>query len=63
MQTNDVVVQSLLPAVGAAVLAGLVAGMPRGAFVVVCRLAVTALGLALTFRLGPHRRDVPLPAA
>ncbi|GMA23425.1 MFS transporter [Luteimicrobium album] len=64
MQTNDVVVQSLVLAVGAAVFAALVAGMPSGAFVVVCGLAVAAatLGLALTARLGPRRREVPLPA-
>ncbi|MGC5167946.1 MFS transporter [Luteimicrobium sp. DT211] len=60
MQTNDVVVQSLVLAVGAAAFAGLVGGLPTGAFVVVCGLAVAtaALGLALTTRLGPRRREV-----
>jgi len=64
MQTNDVVVQSLVLAVGAAVFAGLVAARPAGAFVVVCALAVAtaALGLALTARLGPRRRTgAPAP--
>ena len=64
MQTNDVVVQSLVLAVGAAVFAGLVEGLPTGAFVGVAALATAAaaLGAALTGRLGPRRPDGALRA-
>ncbi|MFC8732240.1 MFS transporter [Luteimicrobium sp. NPDC057192] len=64
MQTNDVVVQSLVLAVGAAVFAGLVTALPTGAFLGVAALAVAiaALGAALTGRLGPRRRAEALPA-